>query len=370
MGNTRMAVRVLRSIQHVQPDNDTQRLLLQLQDNPQPEIQHQKVDLPEWRSDGHIPRILVITPNHSDYGMAPLFHGLCTLLGRENVVELPLKPALHEQPCESSDNHFCVFEYPGAPITMEQLLAELKQGRFDLIVYADVIEFKHQDQVRAILKAASDVPVILYDTCDDCYTPARKVLDYLGRTGVDVSFKRELLAGVPYETDPLPLPFSYPEVPALEAEPTPRTEPFFWSGKKEYGLRQIYIPYLAKRFGRKLERLYDQSTYRSTLRHSLIGLSFFGCGFDTVRYWELPANGVMLLAERPPIVIPFDFVDGESAVFFDDLPDLEAKLDHYLRHPREAQRIAAAGHAHYLKHHTSTARARQFLGAVYETLGW
>jgi spore maturation protein CgeB len=89
-----------------------------------------------------------------------------------------------------------------------------------------------------------------------------------------------------------------------------------------------------------------------------------------VRYWEIPAHKVMLLAERPPIRIPHNFKDGESAVFFDDLPELEAKVDYYLSRPDEARQIAEEGHRHFMRYHTTCARARQFLGYLEAHLNW
>lgn len=91
-------------------------------------------------------------------------------------------------------------------------------------------------------------------------------------------------------------------------------------------------------------------------------MRFLRLWFDTVRYWEIPAHGGMLLAERPPIRIPHNFIDGETAVFFEDMPELEEKLAYYLSQPDEAARIASAGHQHFNKHHTNAARARQLLG--------
>ena len=78
----------------------------------------------------------------------------------------------------------------------------------------------------------------------------------------------------------------------------------------------------------------------------------------------------MLLAERPPIRIPHNFIDGETAVFFDDLPELEEKLTYYLAKPQEAARIAAAGHRHFLKYHTTAARAGQLLGYLASAFNW
>jgi spore maturation protein CgeB len=73
----------------------------------------------------------------------------------------------------------------------------------------------------------------------------------------------------------------------------------------------------------------------------------------------------MLLAERPPIQIPNNFVDDESAVFFDNIAEMEDKLEYYINNPKAARQIAINGHEHYLKYHTATARARTFLGTVH-----
>ncbi len=76
----------------------------------------------------------------------------------------------------------------------------------------------------------------------------------------------------------------------------------------------------------------------------------------------------MLLSERLPIRVPLNFVDGETAVFFDDLGDLEEKLTYYLVRPDESAAVARAGHEHLKRHHTGAARARQLLGWIETTL--
>ena len=42
------------------------------------------------------------------------------------------------------------------------------------------------------------------------------------------------------------------------------------------------------------------------------------------------------------------------------------KLAHYARNPEEAARIALAGHAHFRRWHTASARARQLLARMQE----
>jgi len=122
--------------------------------------------------------------------------------------------------------------------------------------------------------------------------------------------------------------------------------------------------------GRAFPDGFEQAEYSRRLSSAGIGLSLFGSGFDSVRYWEVPAHGVMLLSERPPIRIPHNFADGVSAVFFDDLPELEGKLAHYLARPDEVRAIAEQGRRHFLKHHTTSARARHFLGRLEQRRIW
>ena len=87
-----------------------------------------------------------------------------------------------------------------------------------------------------------------------------------------------------------------------------------------------------------------------------------------MRYWEVPAHGCMLLSERLPIRIPHNFRDGESAVFFDDLEQLETRLAHYLASPEDARAIGRAGHEHLKHYHTGSARARQMMGWIDQCL--
>ena len=227
----------------------------------------------------------------------------------------------------------------------------------------------HGTAVRRLINANPYIPVILYDTWDDCYTPMERVLQYIRRKQFDVIFKREMIDGIDYGQDTFPLPFGYAQQMTCASPEKMKTRPLFWAGKREYGLRPLYIDSLEIRLGTSLDRQYDQKTYLKNLRESHIGLSLFGCGFDSVRYWELPANGVMLMSERPPIRIPHNFKDRHSAVFFDDLLEMDDKLNYYMHHPEQTEKIAAEGHAHYLKHHTTLCRARQMLGVVHRELG-
>ena len=58
------------------------------------------------------------------------------------------------------------------------------------------------------------------------------------------------------------------------------------------------------------------------------------------------------------------FKDGEHLVFFKDADDLKRKVDHYLAHPEERERIAAAGRQEVLARHTYAQRMQVLLESV------
>ncbi|NUM56500.1 MAG: glycosyltransferase family 1 protein [Candidatus Hydrogenedentes bacterium] len=296
--------------------------------------------------------------------MDTLYDGLCQVLGAENVVEYPWKPTLHGQNKEAAVSYPCWFEYPGKPRSADEIVGELRAGRFDLIVFADFVQMNKQDDVLRMLDAAPDVPVAVYDPWDDGSATQDVAKTYLGGRAIAAYFKREMLACLDYGPNAFPLPFGYPDRHVPKTVNGNRATDLFWAGKRLFGTRSLYLDHLHGVLGRSLDQKLSQEEYRRAIAGARIGLSFFGFGFDTVRYWELAAHGCMILAERPLIRIPFNFVEGESAVFFDDLPELEEKLAYYLAHEDEADRIGKAGREHFLNHHTTSARARQFLGTI------
>lgn len=218
------------------------------------------------------------------------------------------------------------------------------------------------------MDAAAGIPVAVVDAQDEPQSYLRSVTDFLGGPPLTVYFKREFLACHEYGPLARPFPFAYPDAQIPESVDGPRNAPVFWAGQRGFGLRRLYLEAVEKRFGDPFDAHYTPDQYARAVRDSQIGLCFFGYGFDTVRFWELPAHGCMLLAERTPLAIPHNFVDQESAVFFDDTESLLAKLERYRDDPDAACAIARAGHAHLRRYHTTSARARQLLDQVAASL--
>lgn len=318
----------------------------------------------DFRSFDWPKRVLFVTHPRPHYGLDVLHDGLCELLGDDNVVEFPFKPALHGAPLTEQANYPCQFFRAGTPRSFEALLSDLEKGRFDVVLYGDIEGHLETPFARRLADAARHLPICLVDAQDDPIDHRTELSVRLGTERFFCYFKREMLSCWDYGPLTVPLPFAYPDNRVPRAIEAARTQGLFWAGHRQFGLRRRYLEHLESKFNLDLSRSFTQDEYSAALRRSRIGLNLFGFGFDTVRYWEVPAHGCMLLAERPPIRIPFNFQDGQSAVFFDDLADLEAKLAHYLEHPDRAAAIALRGHEHLKRFHTASARAAQLLAWV------
>jgi spore maturation protein CgeB len=102
--------------------------------------------------------------------------------------------------------------------------------------------------------------------------------------------------------------------------------------------------------------------YLQELSQCRIVLNFRGGGWDTMRYWEVPAVGAFMMTQKPGILIPDDFVEDRDVVYCsNDLSDLIDKCDYYLQHESEREAITRSGRQHLLKYHTDVARAEYLL---------
>jgi len=372
LGDAGMARRLLRSVQAAYPSDDVAAMAAGLEGSAG--AHRRREEAPRWEGEGPAPRVLMLlNDGRPHYGLDVLYDGLCTVLGDERVVGFPWKPTLHGRVPEDSEQTYarypCLCNRPGEPMGLDALVGLLRKGFFDGVVYGDLERTIDADALRQIMDAASGLPLFVVDQQDDPQFNLPGVLAYLGRPAAAAYFKRELLHCADFGAHTYPLPFAYPAGRIPDDVSGERPRPLFWAGHRQFGLRRLYLDDLEAQLGFSLDEVYLPEAYNRELVASRMGLSLFGVGFDTIRYWEIPAHGALLVAERVPIRIPHDFEDGETAVLFDDLEDLREKLRHYLAHEDEAQAIAVAGHEHLKWHHTSEARARQMLAWMQPFLG-
>ncbi len=360
-----MGRRLLSSLLYARPETSLAQTLASI-----PRIEPAPIALepPPESPAGFRPRLLIIGHVNADVGADALYDGLCRTLGAEQVVEYPWKAHYHGAPTAEHIHHPCASNHPGCPYAVEELVHELRAGRFDLILYADPLELTATEDVERLVWANPDTPVFLLDTQDQGFNVFDAMRRRIRRETTAGAFKREMLMGHDYGPQVWPLNLACMDGAIPERLPPKRTRDLFWAGHRHLGLRRLYLDSVEQHFECPLPLHVSPLEYRKMLGESLLGLDFFGLGFDTVRYYELPAHGCMLLAERRPIQIPNNFRDGREAVFFDDLPELIEKLHYYLAHKREAAEIARAGHTHLQLHHTSSARARQALAYMHQRL--
>ncbi len=359
IGGAHMGNSLLRSLEYALPGS-TEHFAEPVSSSSPLEI----LPPPVWENRETMPRVLFVLPQRPHYGLDVLFDGLCRVLGSENVLDCPPKATLHGGTWPGLEDYPCMFHWPDTSMPVQETLARLAQGGFDLVIYGDCENELGADFSKQFGECLGDVPLFLFDAKDEaCHTWAA-VQSLLGGISLAGCFKREMLACVDYGPGVYPMPFSYGEERARQDFVLPRGEDFFWAGHRNSYIRRLYLEHIESRLGRSLDQRYALDEYNDRLSRARVGLNLFGFGFDTVRYWELPAHGCLLFSERPPIRIPNNFEDGKTAVFFDDLRECLEKLDHYLAHPEESEAIARAGHALYWRHHTNQARARDLLGYV------
>lgn len=87
------------------------------------------------------------------------------------------------------------------------------------------------------------------------------------------------------------------------------------------------------------------------------------CYQASPRVYEALACGALLIVDRQPDVLRL-FANGEDLVIFDDIKDLKELVSYYLKHRKEARKIAKAGRKKVLAHHTYRHRIKEILDIV------
>ncbi len=309
------------------------------------------------------PRLLVILEAQPDYGADVLFDGLANVLGDEHVVDFPWKGSLHGQEPTTQQHYPCIFNRAGKPLELENAIEQMAAQQFDALLYCAHTNKWSGEELRELTAASPETPIYIIDQSDSPVNHRAAMAAHIGAPNDAPYFKREMLQCVDYGANTFPLPFAYPS-DRLKSTRKERGVPLFWAGHRRFGLRRLYLEQIESLLGQSFDQKLTQQAYAEQIAKAQIGLNFFGFGYDTVRYWELPAHGCMLLSEQLPIRIPNNFVHGESAVFFDDLEELERLLVYYSERPEEAAQIARSGRDHLERHHTGAARAKQFLARI------
>ncbi len=324
--------------------------------------------------------ILFLCHNHVDYLQDGLFHGLASLLGKSRVIDWPRQERFHVQTAGPQPRlGFSPQPEPSRPRSRWRLRRELREGRFGLVVVAASRRGAFRAW-HAVMDAAKAVPVVLVDGGDmvelagqlawESRLALRKAV--LAKRDFDLVFKREHRGTLTNHPDVVPISFCLPEdYFVTPTEPISKTRQVAFRGNETSASRSQAIRMLrgvrdfAAAGGCDPVPGVRGQEYLRELAATKVCLSFWGAGDDTLRYWEIACVGSLLLAQRPRMPVPDNFIDRKEAVFVqDDLTDLVELLNYYCDHDAEREAIAAAGRAKFLRCHTTSARARYFLNRL------
>lgn len=178
---------------------------------------------------------------------------------------------------------------------------------------------------------------------------------------VKVYFKREYIKGRAYPSKVKPLQFA--AIPEPIADGVEINRKVFYSGHVTHAFR-IGISEALTEMGFPPTEDQEKAKYNLALTRSLVGVAARGNGWDTYRYWEIPYFGAAMLAQRPGIVIPEDFLDGREVIFYDDVDDMKRKLRAMVDDVDRTIKIGRAGREACLKRHLSINRAKTVLEAL------
>lgn len=317
-------------------------------------------------------KILHLNFRQCESGQDPIYDGLCRILGPENVIEYPRKTSLHGGYGVAYKWYPCFFNWPEF-YTDNQKIKLLKQNWFDTILVSctDFTDWttgtRRQERIlkgraefsqmyELAMEKSNSIPTYALDFGDGSQINHRVRSEFT----LVKYFKREYLpkeAGHDPKILPLSLSLSKAYVP--ESIDGPRANLPFFAGNN-YGTRVPFIAYY-ETFGRKNTRSLSQRNLNTEMLKYKIGIDLIGHGQDTIRHYEIPARGEMLLCPQVSIKRERDFTDGVSAVFYDGIDDFKEKLNYYMANEDKADKIRLAGRKHFLKYHTGTARAKQLL---------
>lgn len=104
--------------------------------------------------------------------------------------------------------------------------------------------------------------------------------------------------------------------------------------------------------------------YFAKLFDSKISVDAWGCGGarQTGRFWESLANGCLVMFQPiEPYVWTNTFEDGKDFVIYENVDDLEDKLNYYTEHDNEAREIAERGFQNLVNNHTTKTRTEEFI---------
>ncbi len=322
-------------------------------------------------------KILYINRAKFDYMQDFIYSGLVKLIGIENIIESPWNLNFHWNYRQYPKN---IGENKGT--LLKSLYGQMHQDDYDVVIVASC----HPDAISHYLKVLPKIPdhvvTVFLDGGDrpevggdfDRLGGKEDYEEVIKRRPFDLVFKREYIIGREYPKNiyALPMCFDFNNIPMLDGKFM--YDVAFWA-VESHPIRTEALSLLETKFDcaqngtikNQVMKKYKRkgAFYLQELARCKIGLNFRGAGWDTLRYWEIPALGGFMISQRPQIMIENNYIDGEEIVFCkDDLSDLIKLCEYYLEHEDERKIIAHNARKKTEMYHSDTQRARYVIDTI------
>jgi hypothetical protein len=326
-------------------------------------------------------KILYICSARFDYLQDLTYGGLVKVLGKSNVIDYPWNPKFN-LPIKAYPKNLgfqsISFRFP--------MMNNFKE--IDFVILASAKKDALESYIK-ILPLIKNKPILFLDGGDlpeiggDFYRHHCSNLyeETIQQRPFDIILKREYIPSVhDSHSNIFPFPFSFPYTISLPplAESLKIYDVSFW-GQQHPQVRTDALKRLAGKYdcdqnGTTLNQNFKTYKrkglfYLKEISRCKIVLNFRGLGWDTMRYWEVPAVGSFMISQVPQILIPNNFESGKHLVWCSDsLDDLIDLIDYYLARPSEREQMALSAREHLLKYHLNTARASTLIEIVQRIL--
>ena len=321
-------------------------------------------------------KILFINSHSADYVQDLTYSGLVKIFGLKNVIDYKWNQKYHIPYKKYPKNLGYI---PGSFLPS---LINLGAKQFDIVFVGSAKVDCFETYLDFMDRIPADVPVVFIDGGDfpvigkdlTAYGRPELYKEVVEKRPFDLVFKREMLIEQDYGKNVFPLPMSF-NMDRLRKLPSEKKyDVSFWA-VESHPIRIQALDLLSGQFDCKdngTERNQKFSKYKrkgefylEELARCKIVLNFRGGGWDTMRYWEVPAVGSFMISQQPQFVIPNNFEHAKIIVFCqDDLSDLIELCEYYLKNDTAREQIAASGKNHLLQYHTDVKRAEYIINAI------
>ena len=310
--------------------------------------------------------ILFINQPTSEYGQSLLYHGLHSLghnvypyypntFHYVHLKECDMDCENPQNPCKGNTGWGCLNHPAHLALTQPYYIAPgtILDMKWDLVVTNN--GFGNERILRSLDRRG--IPIACLDLGDSDQPAYPQWASVLGRAP-ELYFRREYKAGQPGFS----LSYSW------------------YAGNRAahqlafpvWDVSCLYRPTNSQRagFAAAISEAFDNSVvgakphkeYLETIGASLFSVALPGAGQDTLRHWEIPAQGTVLCKPKSSIIVNNDFTGGENCIEFENVEDLISQVKYYLNSSHDVyNKLRENCYSHFLKYHTTVARASEFL---------